>query len=84
MMSNTIKKTIITVSLISLLSIVLLFFFRAPVTAYDEEVRCHGCKEKDLSLVDKHKVLGYEGCFDCHDKPTANEHEKNKNKKKKG
>lgn len=31
-----------------------------------KQPRCHKCKEKDLDLVKKHKILGYDGCFTCH------------------
>lgn len=32
----------------------------------NEEVRCHRCKEKDVSLVYKHKQIGFDGCLKCH------------------
>ena len=78
-------KCMTVVSMVSLM-----FFGSSPAIAaehYDAEVKCHQCKENDLSLVEKHKLIGFDGCYDCHDEPIEKKppnKEKDEDEKKEG
>jgi hypothetical protein len=69
-------KTVIT-ALFIILTIGL-----ASVYARDKNAKCHKCKDTDLKLVDKHKMLGYDGCLTCHKGPLKDDMKENGEKLK--
>ncbi|MFC1854921.1 hypothetical protein ACFL2A_00065 [Thermodesulfobacteriota bacterium] len=66
-MKETRIRSKIAIFISVILAVLLTLTFVLSSFARDKNAKCHKCKEKDLKLVQRHKMLGYDGCLKCHD-----------------